>query len=499
MKKTITKIAALALAVIMFAGAPVLAHAETSYTYTYDYWEEYQECPDAYTVCSVITSSDLGLEVKMRTPQSLLVHDGMIYVCDTGNNRIIELSRPTRETLKVERIIDSFNGDVENTTFDSPMDIAISEDGNMFICDMNNGRILKLDNDLNYICEFNKPDDATLDKDLIFQPTKLVVDSAERVYCMATGINKGLIKFESDTTFSGFVGATPVAYELWDYIMKKIGSQAQRAQMENFVPTEYSNIYQDADGFLYVTACNLEEEDLRQEKVDAVRKLNLLGSDILVRNGDYPNLGDMYWGTGGGSSGPSRFNDVTVFDNDIYVCLDKNRGRLFAYDDQGRLVYAFGGNGNSDGYFRFPTAVEHDGYDLMVLDQLDCAITVFIPTAFGQNIFDAVDLFDDGKYEEAGEAWQKVMDEDGNFALAYIGIGRSLLRQKEYKEAMRYFKVKYDADNYSKAFKQYRKIWVQENIGIIGIIILLLFLVPLGIGRIKKIKWEIDTADIFRR
>lgn len=495
MKKTFTRIVALLFAVVIFAGAPIAAHAETSYTYTYDYWEEYQECPDAYSVCTVITSSDLGLEVKMRTPQSLTVHDGIIYVCDTGNNRIIELSRPSRETLKVERIIDTIGGDIEVNTFASPMDLAVSEQGNIFICDQGNQRILKLDKDYNYICEFTKPIEATLDKDLIFQPAKLVVDAAERVYCVANGINKGLVKYESDTTFSGFVGATPVAYELWDYIMKKLASQEQRAMMENFVPTEYSNIFQDADGFLYVTACNFEQNDLDQDKIQAVRKLNLLGSDILVRNGDYPNFGDMYWG----KDGPSRFIDVTVFDNDIYVCLDKNRGRLFAYDDQGRLIYAFGGNGNSDGYFRFPIAIEHDDYDLFVLDQLDCAITVFIPTDFGQSIFDAVDQFDAGEYEASGESWQKVMDEDGNFALAYIGIGRSLLRQKEYKEAMRYFKVKYDADNYSKAFKQYRKIWVQDNIGIIGIVILLLFLVPLGIGRIKKIKWEIDTADIFRR
>lgn len=499
MKKTFTKIAALALAVIMLTGAPVAVFAESTYTYTYDFWEEYQECPDAYAACAVITSSDLGLETKIKNPQSLLVNGDKLYICDTGNNRIIELSRPNRESLQVERIIDSFTGDVEITTFASPMDIAISEQGNFFICDQGNSRILKLDKDFNYICEFTKPEDATIDKDLIFNPAKLIVDGAERVYCVASGINKGLIKYENDTSFSGFVGATPVAYNLWDYFMKKIASQEQRAQMENFVPTEYSNIYQDKDGFMYVTSRSMTEEDLRNEKINAVRKLNLLGSDILVRNGNYPIYGDLYMGTGGGVSGPSRFCDVTVFDNDIYICLDSARGRMFAYDDQGRLVYAFGGNGNSDGYFRSAISIEHMGYDLFVLDQLDCAVTVFIPTDFGQDIFDAVDLFDEGKYEASGESWQKVMDVDGNYELAYIGIGRALLRQKEYKEAMRYFEVKYDRENYSKAFKQYRKIWVQENIGIIGIIILAIFLIPLGIGRIKKIKWEIDTADIFRR
>jgi hypothetical protein len=87
---------------------------------------------------------------------------------------------------------------------------------------------------------------------------------------------------------------------------------------------------------------------------------------------------------------------------------------------------------------------------------------------------------------------------DGNYTLAYIGVGRALLRQERYKEAMEYFELKYDDENYSKAFQQYRKEWINDNIGIIIAVLLVLFLVPMGIGKYKKIKWEIATADIFR-
>ena len=220
--------------------------------------------------------------------------------------------------------------------------------------------------------------------------------------------------------------------------------------MKSFVPTEYDNLYMDKEGFIYTVQDGQEEADLRSGSADAVRRLNLLGSDILIRNGyeEVPIIGDIYFGSGGGYSGPSLLTDITVFDNDIYCVLDKNRGRIFGYDEQGRLVYAFGGNGNMDGYFRRPTAIEHIGYDLFVLDYLDCAITIFTCTDFGKNIYQAVDAFDLGLYDEAGDCWQKVMDVDGNYYLAYIGIGRALLRQKEYKEAMKYFKLKYDADNY---------------------------------------------------
>ena len=89
------------------------------------------------------------------------------------------------------------------------------------------------------------------------------------------------------------------------------------------------------------------------------------------------------------------------------------------------------------------------------------------------------------------------MKQNGNYDLAYIGIGRALLRQKQYKEAMRYFELKYDDDNYSKAYKQYRKIWVEDHIVWIVVILLALFLIPMSIGKVKKIRHEIDTADIF--
>ena len=72
-----------------------------------------------------------------------------------------------------------------------------------------------------------------------------------------------------------------------------------------------------------------------------------------------------------------------------------------------------------------------------------------------------------------------------------------MLRQKKYGEALDYFKLKYDEDNYSKAFKQYRKAWVEDHIGIIFVLFFLVLIVPLAIGKVKKLKFEIDTADIF--
>lgn len=499
MKKMIKRIGALVLGAVVFAGSSIVTCAkEDNYTYNYDWWGDVQDSPDFYTVDKVYTSSELGLEQKLVNPQGLYVRDNMIYICDSGNNRIIELESG-EGGLEVKRIINSFRGDIENTTFSNPTDVAVSAEGDIYVADQSNNRILKLDKNLNYLLQFDKPTDAALGENAVFTPSKIAIDTAGRVYCSAIGVNLGLIKYEADGTFSSFVGATKVKFDLTDYLWKKFATQEQRDRMVSFVPTEYDNLYMDYEGFIYACSGNQSEDDLKDGDGGAVRKLNLIGNDILVQNGEWGVYGDLYMGSGAGYSGPSKFMDVTTMENDVYVCMDQNRGRLFGYDDQGHMVFAFGGNGSMNGYFKKMSAVEHMGRDLLVLDSQDCSLTVFRTTEFGSLVYQAMDEFDQGEYDASGETWKRVMQLNGNYDLAYIGVGRSLLRQEQYREAMDYFELKYDFDNYSLAFKQYRKQWVEDHIGIIMIVLLVLIVVPLCVGKVKAIKHEIDIADIFRR
>lgn len=502
MNKLFKKIGVLCIVTAILATSVTATSAyaaENGYTYNYDYWGDVQYSPDAYSVGGVFTSAELGLDIKMNAPQSLFVKGNRVYVCDTGNNRILELERTNTTEFSLVRIIDKFYGDIENTTFSAPTDIAVSEDGCFFIADKNNKRILKLDEDLNYIMEFTKPTDETFNQGSDFLPSKITIDTAGRVYCVASNVNKGLIKYEADGAFAGFIGATPVTYNWTDYLWKRIATKEQRERMESFVPTEYDNLFMDHEGFIYVCTTHVSEAELDNGTADPIRRLNMMGNDILIRNGNWYIIGDIYWGSGGGYSGPSLMTDVTVFDNDTYFCLDKTRGRIFGYDDQGRLLYAFGGRGNIDGYFKLPSSIEHMGYDLLVLDQTDGSLTLFIPTEFGKLIFQAIEQFQGGQYEASGESWQEVIKLNGNYDLAYIGVGRSLLRQEKYREAMDYFRLKWDADNYSKAFRQYRKQWAEEHIMMIIAAVVIFVCLPLLIGKIKKVKHEIDTDEYFKR
>lgn len=468
----------------------------TTYTYGYDYWGDVQVSPDAYRVTSVIDSNSLGLEalggVRINKPQALYARNNDLYVADTGNNRILQL-RFDEEGYSLVRVIDHVEG-CEVTNIKSPYDVFVDADENIYVADYGNFRVVKMDKNLQFIMEFVKPDDATFDQKLDFLPKKIVVDAAGRLYALVQNVNKGMVKYESDGTFTGFIGANTVTVSTAEYIWKRyFQTQEQRAKSESFVPTEYENIYMDEQGFIYATNTVFDEYDLRWDNAKPVRRLNGVGTDILIKNDRYPPIGDLYWEESSSSQlyGPSRFTDVTVLENDIYVLVDRIRGRIFGYDSQGIMLWAFGTKGNTDGAFNSAVSIEHMGHDLFVLDQLKGNITVFKTTEYGALIYEAIDSYLQGNYDESAEDWRSVLKLNANYTLAFRGIGRALLRQDSFKEAMDYFKMAHDRDNYGRAFKLYRKQWVEENVWWIVILLAAVLIVPLTIGRVKKMKWEV--------
>lgn len=482
---------------------PGLAAADdgfsTSYTYTYDYWEEPQESPDAYRVATVIDSMTLGLEnlegIRINKAQSLFVRDDRIYLCDTSNNRIIEILREGNH-FSVRRVIREMKG-AEISTFSQPYDVFVDPEGNLYVADFGNQRVAKMDRDLNWVQDFVKPADATFDQSLNFLPKKLVVDVAGRVYALCQNVNKGLVKYEADGTFSGFIGANTVSISMGEYIWKRyFQTKEQRAQTASFVPTEYENIYIDEDDFIYATNTVFSEYDLKYDNAKPIRRLNSLGTDILIKNDRFPPIGDLTWLEGSDNYGPSKLTDITVLQNDIYVALDRTRGRLFGYDSQGILLWAFGTKGNVEGAFTGAVSLDHMGYDLLVLDQLENSITVFQTTEYGQTIYDASETYLEGRYDESAEQWRNVLKMNANYPLAFRGIGRAVMRQNRYEEAMDYFRLAHDRENYGRAFKLFRKEWVERNIWWIILLLAAVLIVPLAIGRVKKLKGEVVAHEL---
>ncbi|MBQ2955877.1 MAG: hypothetical protein IJE08_05380 [Clostridia bacterium] len=486
---------ALLLAASSFTGA--LAGEDgysTSYTYNYDYWSDLRESPDAYRVEQVIYSADLALETPMNKPQSLFVRGNMLYVCDTGNNRILELKRENN-VFSVTRIIDTVKG-ASPETFSNPGDVAVDEAGNIYVADTNNNRVVMMDAEQNFVREYTKPDDTTFDQNLGFLPRRIAVDSSGRVFVLATNVNKGLVKFEADGSFTGFIGANPVTVNMWDYIWKTFfTTKEQRSQQASFVPTEYENIYIDDEGFIYATNINFSEYDLLYDNAKPIRRLNSIGNDILIKNDRYPPIGDLYWVEGSADKGPSKLKDITVLDNDIYIVFDRTRGRIFGYDPQGIMLWAFGSKDNSEGAFLGPISLEHMGTDLLALDEFGCSITVFTTTEYGDLIYQASDQYLRGDYDGSAETWYEVLRLNANYNLAYVGIGRALMRQERFEEAMEYFKMAYDHENYGRAYRYFRKEQVEDNIWAIAVVLIAVIAVWLTVRGVKGMKEEVAAYE----
>jgi tetratricopeptide (TPR) repeat protein len=216
-----------------------------------------------------------------------------------------------------------------------------------------------------------------------------------------------------------------------------------------------------------------------------------MGQDILIRNGYEDPEGDLAFGNAGGIAGRSKFIDVAALDNDSYACFDRIRGRIFIYDFQGNLLYAFGGVGNRKGYFLQPVALEQMGYALFALDSRTGALTRFDLTGYGVEINAALTEYQAGRYEASAAKWETVLKMNGNYDLAYIGIGRAALRQGEYLKAMKYYKLKHYDIGYGKAFQFYRKQWMEENLWKILLVLGILIIGPAAVKFVLKIRKEV--------
>lgn len=496
--KVMQRLLVLLMTIIMLASTTTAYATDdaypSTYTYNYDFWSDVRETPDAYRVSNVIYGSDLGLETAMKKPQSLFVRDSDIYVADTGNNRILQIHR-SGDRYTLVRTISSIQG-CEVTSLSGPEDVFVDEDENIYIADTQNGRVVMVDKDLNFIKEFVKPTDSTFDQSLSFLPSRIVVDTSGRVFVLATNVNKGLVKYESDTTFTGYIGANKVKYNFAEYIWKAyFSTKEQRAQQASFVPTEYKNIYMDEDSFIYATNITFANDELLYDTAQPIRRLNGIGNDILIKNDKYPPIGDLYWVDDTDARGPSKLVDITVLDNDIYVVVDRTRGRIFGYDSQGIMLWAFGTSGNNEGAFNSAVSIEHMGNDLFVLDQTEGSITAFAPTEYGELIYDASAAYLKGDYDGSADLWRQVLKLNANYNLAFIGIGRALLRQDEYTEAMEYFEMAHDRENYGRAFRLYRKVWVEENIGWIVLLLAAVMIIPLVRRSVKKVRMEVEVYE----
>ena len=493
MKKAIGS--CLAAFLLLGAAAPLGALADTPYkTYTYDYSWEPVETPHAYTVGRVLTGAGLGVEDFLNPSDVFVDGNQNVYVADTGNNRICVFDAAFGQS----RILAGFTReDGTEDAFKAPSGVYVNEAGEIYVADTDNARIVRLRADGSLVRVYDAPEISLLAEDYVYMPTTLVVDKAERMYVVARNVNMGVIQLSREGLFDGFVGAAKVSYNPLDYLWRTFMTEEQVSRTAAFVPTEYNNIAIDASDFLYVTSSAIEYADLygyitnpvAAPRIAPVKRLNPSGNDVLKRTTNLPVAGDVLFDPGNqqDTSVFSSIIDVAIGQEGTYTILDASHNRYFTYYRTGELLYAFGVRGNQDGTTTRPVSIAYKGSDFLALDGATGKLTLYSRTAYGDQLMEALHLYNDFRYDDAVAVWEQVLQKNANFDIAYINIGKALLRQERYKEAMTYFKLAEDADNYSKAFREYRNsILTDYVLVVIAAALVLLVLLVKGLGYVSR-------------
>ena len=466
----------LCLAAILCLLAPyALATGSLPYDcYNYDYWNNILYTPAPYVPNGNISGVSLIWQGEslgaFRSPQDLCVSpDGKLYIADTGNNRIVVLSEDMKTVLQV---IDGFEAEGKHETFNAPYGVAVSENQQLYIADSQNRRIVVLELDGTFVKYVQNPQSEVLDEKFVFTPLKVSVDYADRVYCVAQNMFQGIMVFSSEGDFTGFFGTISVKISLWERFWRKVSTKEERSKQQLFIPTEFTGIDVDEEGFVY--ASNKDTDGIQ-----AVRRLNPRGEDV-IRKGPKENVGgDLVFNSIGIYSGPSQIVDVVYRDHGIYSLLDAKRGRIFTYDHEGNLLYIFGGIGTQEGTFRMPAAIEQLDRNLLVLDSLQATVNIFSVTEYGALINEAVGLRFNGDESLAIPLWQEVLKLDENNELANSGIGKAYLSAGDNENALLYQRRGMNRAYYSVAFKRWRNEALRDNISwlLTGLVVLVILLV----------------------
>ena len=496
---------------------PSAAAAYSSYTYSIDGTQ--LASPNAYEPSKIYKSDDMG--IKANTGYDL-TDPKEVTVDSDGNVYILDIADIPDTTLKICRLIvldpyfkylshiDYFtNESGSRDEFSGASGLCITEKY-VYVADKDKYRIVIFEREdvitrRAYRMEegqdnikahrvLGKPQAELFGADEQYTPIA-VASNDSHIYVVSADTNEGIISLDMEGNFQGYVGAQKVSASALDLFWRMFQTDEQRALATKFVPTEYNNLVMDSKGFIYATII-LKDKNAQQNAITSksasaeyapVKKLNTNGDDILNRTGFFPPSGEVLIATRTTDpdqpTGPSDIIDVAVGPADTWSIIDKVRQRIFTYDKNGNLLFAFGDKGKQLGNLESITAITYQAvstdagetHNMVILDNISKAITVYSRTDYGDLLIDALECDNRRDYDQSVEYYKQILSRNNNFDTAYIGMAKSLYRDGKYEEAMEQYEYAYNTTGYSQAFKMFRKNWVSEYIWIIPIVVVAVF------------------------
>ena len=463
-------VVAVVLAVLLVSQASAFNYWDNGYILAPD--KEQMAMPKPYTCEKVIDSipGSTGSTTFTNPDDIFLAPSGDYYVADTGNSRIVRLNSKFEYVAEYNGLA---NGDEEDAhKLSGPSGIFVTDEGDMYVADTTNQRIVHLDPNGEYVEQFIMPESDLLYNVLYFAPTKLAINPVNNyIYVIQ---DKQFMTIDAANNFKGYIGANKVGFNLLNYIVMTFATDEMKDQMDKIEPEPFLNFCVANGGKIYATGAT---------KSQRISVINTVGTNVYP-SGEY---GVSTYADNGAETEP-QFNDICVDENEIISCIELNSGCIYQYDQNGNLLCIFGGKGTTAGYFGIPSAIVYAGSGkLVTLDKSLGRIQVFVPTDFINTVHKAVTLYEEGKYDESLVEWNTIKDNNASYSLAREFIGKITMKKGDYAAVLDDFKQSEDKDNYGKAFEKLRYQFMQKYFyAVVAVLAVTFVLVVLGIKRLNK-------------
>ena len=461
MKKAWKKLFVSLTALLLFLGVAadsMKVQADSPYkTYTIDGYGYVTETQTAYLPYETITK--IGEEVLVGPTDFTLTDDGYMYILDSGNGRVVV------SDMEANLIATFGEGILMN-----PRGMYVTGDHICYVADRDARSIFVFDENGKLVQTYGKPDHPLYGGDLDFLPLKVVVNESGTMYVICESNNNGIVQISpvEGGTFLGYFGTNSTNASLWRIIWRAIQTDAQRAKSQGNLPSTPDNMAIDEKGLIYTVT--------RGEEYDTLKRLNIAGINMIEC--------DSY------EAVPAA---VAVGNHDNVFVASTN-GYIYEYNNEGDLLFVFGGSDDGQQRIGLSTKVEAIQIDnndkIYLLDSDKAQIQVFEPTEFTRHLHEALYLFSKGRYTESKEPLSRVLRMNNLFDYANMAMGRALIQEEDYDTAIRYAKLAKDYDGYSDAFWEIRNNWLKRNLVTVIILVVAIWLAKKLLTLADK-KWGI--------
>ena len=435
----------LLLAAVLLLQTVGTVRADAPYeTYTVDGYGSVTHTQTAYLPYETITK--IGEESLTAPTDFTLLDDGSLYILDSGNRRVV-----------VSNLEGEFIASFGEGILSGPRGMYVTPDHVCYVADRDAHSVFVFDSEGSLTAAYGKPKEPMYGETQDFLPLKIVVNGSGTMYLICESNTNGIVEISpvEEGTFLGYFGTNATSASLWNIIWRSVLTDAQRAKMQGNIPATPDNMAIDSKGIIYTVT--------RGEGSDTLKRLNIAGVNMIE-----PGETDTV---------PAA---VAVGNHDN-VFVVSQQGFIYEYNNEGDLLFVFGGSDDGQQRIGLSTKVEaiQIGNDdkIYVLDSDKAQIQVYEPTEFTGYLHNALYLFSKGRYTESKEPLNRVLQMNNLFDYANMAMGKALYKEEDYEGALKYSKLSKDYEGYSDSFWEIRNDWLKHNLTRLVLILLGIFIV----------------------